>query len=108
MSLKQDAEDLQKSANGKPGIRQQIVLYADFEEMRNSEVLGRHEVEQFGCGLEVDDLVSDEDLRVAKFVPRLLGLHDPKNIQVVPEFHFLDNLGKNLLLSIFVFDHYRP
>ena len=92
-----------KSTKGKPGIRQQIVLYADFEEMRNSEVLGRHEVEQFGCGLEVDDLISDEDLRVAKFVPRLLGLHDPKNIKVVPNFHFLDNL-----FSIFVFAYYRP
>ena len=88
MSLKWDIEDLQKSAKGKPGVRQQIVLYADFEEMRNSEVLGRHEVEQFGCGLEVDDLVSDEDLRVAKFVPRLLGLHDPKHIEVVTDSAF--------------------
>ena len=51
-----------KSAKEKPGIRQQIVLYADFEEVGNSEVLGRHEVEQFGCRLEVDDLVSDKDL----------------------------------------------
>ena len=88
MSLKWEVEDLQKVRRVKPGIRQQIVLYADFEEMRNSEVLGRHEVEQFGCGLEVDDLVSNEDLRVAKFVPRLLGLHDPKHIEVVADSAF--------------------
>ena len=63
----------------KPGIRQKIVLYADLQEVRNGEVLGRHKVEQFCCRLEIDDLVSDENLGVSKFVPRLLRLHDPVN-----------------------------
>ena len=45
--------------------------------MGNGEVLGRHEIEQFCCRLEVDDLVSDENLGVSKFVPRLLRFHDP-------------------------------
>ena len=45
--------------------------------MRNGEILGRHKIEQFCCGLEVDDLVSNENLGVSKFVPRLLCFHDP-------------------------------
>ena len=45
--------------------------------MGNGKVLGRHKIEQFCCRLEVDDLVSNENLGVSKFVPRLLRLHDP-------------------------------
>ena len=63
-----------------PGIRQKIVLYADLQEVRNGEVLGRHKIEQFGCRLEIDDLVPNENLGVSKFVPRLLRLHDPGNV----------------------------
>ena len=61
----------------KPGIRQKIVLYADLQEVRNGEILGRHKIEQFCCRLEVDDLISNENLGVSEFVPRLLGFHDP-------------------------------
>ena len=62
-----------------PGIRQKIVLYADLQEVRNCEILGRHEIEQFCCRLEVDDLVPNENLGVSEFVPRLLRFHDPRN-----------------------------
>ena len=63
--------------------------------MGNGEVLGRHEIEQFCCRLEVDDLVSDENLGISKFVPRLLRFHDPnKSVCLVGKFFFSKEVPK--------------